>query len=407
MHYFSVTGGEAMTVSALNQFIAGIFEDTDLLRNVTVRGEISNFKHHSSGHMYFSIKDENSLIRAVMFKSAASTLQFKPTDGMKVIFKGSVSVYPRDGQYQLYVRSMIPDGIGALYEAYEKLKKKLEVEGLFSPEKKRALPRFPKCIGIITSATGAAVRDMINVISRRYPLCEILLCPAEVQGQNAPQSLRNALKILQKNGSADLIIIGRGGGSIEDLWAFNDEALVREVASCLVPIISAVGHETDFTLCDFAADLRAPTPSAAAELAVPDIKDINEWLISLTTRFNYAIKDKIRSAKREVDFYATRSCFLRPMTIIAPLHLNLSKIQAQIKHAFENKINSKNAELATLAAKVDSLSPLRILARGYAITTNESETRISSVNQLKAGDKISLTYADGSAYATIEEINND
>ena len=407
MHYFSVTGGEAMTVSALNQFIAGIFEDTDLLRNVTVRGEISNFKHHSSGHMYFSIKDENSLIRAVMFKSAASTLQFKPTDGMKVIFKGSVSVYPRDGQYQLYVRSMIPDGIGALYEAYERLKKQLEAEGLFAPEKKRPLPRFPKCIGIITSATGAAVRDMINVLTRRYPLCKILLCPAEVQGQDAPRSLRNALRILQKNGSADLIIIGRGGGSIEDLWAFNDEALVREVASCLVPIISAVGHETDFTLCDFAADLRAPTPSAAAELAVPDIKDINEWLISLTTRFNYAIKDKIRSAKREVDFYANRSCFLRPMTITAPLQLLLSKMLAQIKHAYENKVNTKKSDLATWAAKVDSLSPLRILARGYAITTNESETRISSVNQLKAGDKINLTYADGSAYATIEEINND
>ena len=396
-----------MTVSALNQFIAGIFEDTDLLRNVTVRGEISNFKHHSSGHMYFSIKDENSLIRAVMFRSAASSLQFKPADGMKVIFKGTVSVYPRDGQYQLYVRSMIPDGIGALYEAYERLKKQLEAEGLFAPEKKRPLPRFPKCIGIITSATGAAVRDMINVLTRRYPLCEILLCPAEVQGKDAPISLRKALKTLQEKSRADLIIIGRGGGSIEDLWAFNDEALVRDVASCSVPIISAVGHETDFTLCDFAADLRAPTPSAAAELAVPDVKDVSEGLISLKMRFTRAINDKIRAAKREVDLFANRSCFLRPMTIIAPLHLNLSKIQAQIKHAFENKINSKNAELATLATKVDTLSPLRILARGYTITTNESKTRISSANQLQIGDKINLTYADGSAYAVVEEINND
>lgn len=396
-----------MTVSALNQFIAGIFEDTDLLRNVTVRGEISNFKHHSSGHMYFSIKDENSLIRAVMFRSAASSLQFKPADGMKVIFKGTVSVYPRDGQYQLYVRSMIPDGIGALYEAYERLKKQLEAEGLFAPEKKRPLPRFPKCIGIITSATGAAVRDMINVLTRRYPLCEILLCPAEVQGKDAPISLRKALKTLQENGQADLIIIGRGGGSIEDLWAFNDEALVREVASCSVPIISAVGHETDFTLCDFAADLRAPTPSAAAELAVPDVKDVSEGLISLKMRFTRAINDKIRTAKREVDLFANRSCFLRPMTITAPLQLNLSKMQAQIKHAFENKINSKKAELATLATKVDTLSPLRILARGYTITTNESKTRISSVNHLQIGDKINLTYADGSAYAVVEEINND
>ena len=407
MHYFSATGGEAMTVTALNQFIAGIFEDTDLLRNVTVRGEISNFKHHSSGHMYFSIKDENSLIRAVMFRSAASTLQFKPADGMKIIFKGSVSVYPRDGQYQLYVRSMVPDGIGALYEAYEKLKKKLEEEGLFSPKKKRPLPRFPKSIGIITSPTGAAVRDMINVLSRRYPLCEILLCPAEVQGKEAPLSLRKALHFVQQKEKVDVIIIGRGGGSIEDLWAFNDEALVREVANCTVPIISAVGHETDFTLCDFAADLRAPTPSAAAELAVPDIKDIQDAFASLEIRFSLIIADKLRTARREVDYFAGRSCYVRPMTITAPLQLSLSKLKEQIMYTYESVINLKKSELATLTVKLDALSPLHILARGYTITTKENDARVNSVKDLQKGDNIILTFADGHARASIKELNND
>ena len=396
-----------MTVTALNQFIAGIFEDTDLLRNVTVRGEISNFKHHSSGHMYFSIKDENSLIRAVMFRSAASTLQFRPADGMKVVFKGSVSVYPRDGQYQLYVRSMTPDGIGALYEAYEKLKKKLEAEGLFDQDKKRPLPRFPKCIGLITSATGAAVRDMINVLSRRYPLCEILLCPAEVQGKEAPQSLRRALHRLQQKSPVELIIIGRGGGSIEDLWAFNDEALVRDVASCRVPIISAVGHETDFTLCDFAADLRAPTPSAAAELAVPDAKELQDALLSCDMRLRRTIKGKLRSAQKEIDYFANRNCFIRPFTITAAMQLKLSQLQAQLKHAYENAIAVKKSELAALTAKAEALSPLRILSRGYTIITNENETRVNSVDKIEKGERVTLTFTDGKARAYIEEKSHE
>lgn len=299
---------KAFTVSDLNNYIKNIFETNRTLSSVTVRGEISNFTNHRSGHLYFSLKDEDGQIRAVMFRSKAQTLKFMPESGMKVLVHGSVTVYPRDGSYQLYVSSMQPDGIGALYLAYEQLKERLALEGLFDAEHKLALPAYPRRIGVITSPTGAAIRDIINVSGRRYPNADLYIYPALVQGAGAEDSLVSALDYLDKSRLCDVIIIGRGGGSIEDLWAFNSEALARRIYSATTPIISAVGHETDFTICDFVADMRAPTPSAAAEIAVPDKRDLlmridsyNERLVKGLERKVERASEKLRHLEQRVD----------------------------------------------------------------------------------------------------------
>ncbi len=276
---------EALTVTQLNEYIKGVIDHDIRLADVTIKGEISNFKnHYSTGHYYFSLKDEGSILRAIMFRSAAGKMPFIPEDGMKVIAHGRISSFVRDGQYQLYCDSMEPDGVGALYIAFEQLKRKLEGEGLFDPARKRPLPKIPTRVGIITSATGAAIRDMINVCGRRFPYAKLILYPSLVQGPDAPPQLINGLRYFNETNSADVIIIGRGGGSIEDLWAFNNEELAREVAASQIPVISAVGHETDFTICDFVADRRAPTPSAAAELAVPDTAELKRKIQNIVTR---------------------------------------------------------------------------------------------------------------------------
>ena len=279
------TGAEALSVSDVNKYIKMLFSADDVLSSVAIRGEISNFKRHSSGHLYFTLKDSGGEIAAVMFRADASRLPFVPADGMRIVAYGSVDVYERSGRYQVYVRSMVADGVGAMAEAYERLRRKLEAEGLFDESRKRPIPKYPQCIGVITAPTGAAIRDILNITGRRYPQAKILIYPSLVQGADAPASLCAGLGLLCAHGECDVIIIGRGGGSIEDLWGFNDEAVVRAVAASSIPVISAVGHETDFTLCDFAADKRAPTPSAAAEIATPDGEAIGAFLRDVESRW--------------------------------------------------------------------------------------------------------------------------
>lgn len=395
---------QAVSVSDLNGFIKQMMDTSEALQFVTVRGEISNFKFHSSGHLYFSLKDEHSLIRAVMFRSYTGGLSFMPQNGMKVVVRGSVSVYPRDGQYQIYVNFMSPDGIGALYMAYEKLKRQLEAEGLFDPDRKKPIPRFPSSIGIITSATGAAICDLTNVLSRRYPLATVYLRPAEVQGRAAPASLLRALRFFEDEHPVDVIIIGRGGGSIEDLWAFNDETLARAIAAAHTPIISAVGHESDYTICDFVADLRAPTPSAAAELAVPHIRELEQVLSGVSNRLRVSVEAGLRAARKEYSRIADSPYFSRPELLVADRYRTLDSIGGELSSALEKLILQKRSALGTSAAQLEAISPLRLLSKGYAIVQQgETGDRISSASHLKEGDSVRLTFSDGTASAIIKE----
>ena len=395
---------DAFTVSELNNYIKNIFENNRTLSSVTVRGEISNFTNHRSGHLYFSLKDADGQIRAVMFKSRAMTLKFMPESGMKVIIHGSVTVYPRDGSYQIYVSSMQPDGIGALYLAYEQLKEKLLAEGLFDEEHKQPIPQFPRRIGVITSPTGAAVRDIINVSGRRYPNAELFIYPALVQGEGAEQSLISALDYLDKSRLCDVIIIGRGGGSIEDLWAFNSEALARRIFDASVPIISAVGHETDFTICDFVADMRAPTPSAAAELAVPDRKELLMRIDSYNERVHSALILRIERSRERLDALIQRTAPHRMQELI---QLKRDEVQACSDKANSSMfllLDKYREALAREVAKVNAMNPLSVLSRGYSVAENENGV-VKSVDDLRVGDKVRLIFADGSVYAGVTGLN--
>ncbi len=391
-----------LTVTQLNEYIKMMFDNQPTLRGLFVRGEISNFVDHRSGHLYFTLKDESSLIRAVMFKSSAMRLRFKPENGMRVIVGGSVSVFPRDGQYQLYATEMQPDGIGALYIAFEQLKSKLESEGLFDPHMKKPIPRFPSKIGIITSPTGAAIRDMINITKRRYPLAEIVIYPATVQGSDAPKSLVHGLRYF--NGCEDrpdVLIIGRGGGSIEDLWGFNNETLAREIAASEIPVISAVGHETDFTICDFVADCRAPTPSAAAELAVPDMSDLINKLLSQKTRMNVLFSRHLSERRDNLRLLSNARVLRSPETILNNLRLKLDKDSDRLDDKFESALISARNKLNTASAKLSSLSPLAVMSRGYGAVSDENGNIVKSAAELEVKQKIDITFADGSVRAEI------
>lgn len=395
---------DAFTVSELNNYIKNIFENSRTLSSVTVRGEISNFTNHRSGHLYFSLKDAEGQIRAVMFKSRAMTLKFMPESGMKVIIHGSVTVYPRDGSYQIYVSSMQPDGIGALYLAYEQLKEKLLAEGLFDEEYKKTIPQFPRRIGVITSPTGAAVRDIINVSGRRYPNADLFIYPALVQGEGAEQSLISALDYLDKSGLCDVIIIGRGGGSIEDLWAFNSEALARRIFAARVPIISAVGHETDFTICDFVADMRAPTPSAAAELAVPDRKELLMRIDSYNERLHSALLLRLERSRERLEALSQRTSAQRMSEFI---QLRRDETRAYCEKAKSSMIlllDRYREALAREVAKANAMNPLSVLSRGYSVAENERGV-VKSVDDLKVGDEVRLIFADGSAHAHVTGLN--
>lgn len=393
----------ALSVSELNGYIKRVFDSDRVLNAVTVKGEISNFTNHRSGHLYFSLKDNDGQIRAVMFSSRAVRLKFMPENGMKVIIHGSVSVYQRDGTYQLYVNSMQPDGIGALYLAFEQLKEKLFNEGLFDEAKKKDIPRFPERIGIITSPTGAAVRDIINVTGRRFPKARIYLYPALVQGEGAEEDLIKAIDYFDSSRLCDVIIIGRGGGSIEDLWAFNSEALARRIFAANVPVISAVGHETDFTICDFVSDMRAPTPSAAAELAVPDIREIYMMLSNLFDRAEQALIKCVERKRERLDIISGSGALNHSQLILGGKRELLTNIYKNACRSIEIMLSKKSDLLVLNSEKLNALSPLAVLKRGYSIVETEKGV-VNSIKDINIGELVHLTLTDGEAEMTVSDI---
>jgi len=395
----------SLTVTQLNEYIKHIIDHDTRLTDVYVKGEISNFKnHYSTGHYYFTLKDEGGMIRAIMFKSAAVKMPFVPEDGMKVVAHGRVSAFVRDGQYQIYCDSMEPDGIGSLYIAFEQLKRKLEGEGLFDPARKRPLPKIPTRVGIITSATGAAIRDMINVCGRRFPYAKLILFPSLVQGPDAPPQLIAGLRYFNETQSADVIIIGRGGGSIEDLWAFNNEELAREVAASQIPVISAVGHETDFTICDFVADRRAPTPSAAAELAVPDTAELKRKIQNIVTRESGVLR-QIASRHREKLLLLSGSRVLtNPMAMIEDKKMQIAMISERMTRAEERICMQSRAMLQTEAGKLSALNPLAVLSRGYSAVYGSDGSLVKSAAQLHPGDSITVRTEDGEVDAQVTAV---
>lgn len=400
---YRITPENAITVTELNWYLKELLDSDPIVRRIFVRGEISNFKNqYSSGHLYFSLKDNEGLIRTVMFRSNAVKLGFAPENGMKVIVGGRVSVYGKDGQYQLYAESMIPDGVGELCLAYEQLKKRLEAEGLFDEAHKKPLPRFPKTVGIVTSPTGAAIRDILNILKRRYPLADVVLYPAQVQGDGAYVGLVNGIRYFNRTASADVIIIGRGGGSIEDLWEFNREELAREIYASEIPVISAVGHETDFTICDFVADRRAPTPSAAAELAVPDSADLRRNLKNTEVRLCGTVRAKIDRLRAKVDLMS--SCYsMRSFgDLISSKRMDILRLSEKLDSATAQRIKNERNRLVLLTGKLDALSPLAVISRGYAIvSTCDDKSDISDVSRLEIGERVNIRFRDGSAVAEI------
>lgn len=390
-----MSAGVVLSVSQLNRYVKSIIEQDYNLQTVFVQGEISNFtNHYRTGHYYMTIKDEYSSIRAVMFKSANSRLRFMPENSMNVIIKGRVSVFERDGQYQLYIDDMQPDGAGALSLAFEQLKNKLAAEGLFDESRKRPIPRFPERVGVVTSPTGAAIRDIINVISRRFPAAELILCPVQVQGASAAGQIKAAIELFNTKKAADVLIVGRGGGSAEELWAFNEEPVARAVAASEIPVISAVGHETDFTICDFAADLRAPTPSAAAEIAVPDITALGELLGSFSRRMNSAVGGTLTHEKARLEARAQLLKRLSPRNYIDDLAARCGGAGVRIDSAVRHSMEVRRGEIAALCARLDALSPLRVIARGYAVASSGGKV-LTSPFQVKVGDTIDLRLAGG------------
>lgn len=392
----------AMSVSELNNFIKSMFDSNRLLTSIHVRGEISNFTNHRSGHFYFSLKDEGGQIKAVMFRSSAARLKFVPENGMKVTVFGSISVFARDGVYQLYATSMQPDGVGALYLAYEQMKARLEAEGLFDPIYKKPVPELPERIGVITSPTGAAVRDIINVLGRRYPLATVYIYPALVQGDGAAKTLIDGIDYFDRSGLVDTVIIGRGGGSIEDLWEFNNEQLARRIFSAKVPIISAVGHETDFTICDFVADMRAPTPSAAAELAVPDIRELSMMIDAMSDRADRALT---RTAERSRERLArlTENRVLSDFSgVIEALSDDVKQLVGRASVAYDALLASKRLTFLTNVGKLDALNPLSVMARGYSVAQKGGKT-LSSIQEISEGDVITVRLSDGKISATVYE----
>ena len=390
----------ALTVTELNNYIKNLIDSNRTLAAITVTGEISNFTDHRSGHLYFSLKDSDAQIRAVMFRSARAKLKFAPQEGMKVTVHGAVSLYPQGGTVQLYVNAMAPDGLGALYKAYEQLKAKLADEGLFDEDHKSPIPSFPARIGVITSPTGAAVRDIINVTGRRYPLAEIYLYPSLVQGDGAEADLVRAIDYFESSNLVDVIIIGRGGGSIEDLWAFNSEALARRIYSAKTPIISAVGHETDFTICDFVSDLRAPTPSAAAEIAVPDIRDIMIGLDNVSDRIVNALRTVAERKRERLERISDKPMFKDPTLFVAEQRSDIERLSEKADLAISGVIRDKTNELRLLSGKINALSPLAVLSRGYSITEKDGNV-VFSAKEIAVGDEVSLRFKDGVANATI------
>ena len=390
----------AISVTELNKYIKDKVDKDEFLNNVLVKGEISNYKHHYTGHLYFTLKDENSLIKCIKFKGYAANLKFEPKDGMKVTIFGTVSVFERDGVYQIYVKAMQEDGIGNLYKAYEEMKAKLEKEGLFDASHKKRIPLMPKCIGVLTSNTGAVIRDIINVSTRRNPNVYIKLLPVPVQGPGAAEKIVDSIQLMNEKKLADVIIVARGGGSLEDLWPFNEEIVARAIYDSELPIISAVGHETDFTIADFVADLRAPTPSAAAELAVPNIADIKLKLDGYNNRYKLALKKKVEFMKLRYEKCMNSRVFKEPLQKINEKYILIDMKVKSIQNSISNIYNEKRTNMVKNISKLDALSPLKTLTRGYSIIQNNGKV-IKSVNQLQKDEEIDIRLLDGNAKARV------
>lgn len=395
-----------ITVTQLNTYIKSILDENKILRTIYIKGEISNFKHYyKSGHMYLTLKDSNCQLKAVMFSSYASRLKFKPEDGMSVICRGRISAYEKDGVYQLYIEDMQPDGIGSLSIAFEQLKEKLSKEGLFDASHKKPIPKFPVKIGVATSNMGAAIEDIKNIIKRRYPIAELVIAPTIVQGDSAPEDIVKSIRLLDSIDDIDVIIVGRGGGSLEDLWAFNTEIVARAVFDCRKPIISAVGHETDFTICDFVADLRAETPSAAAEKAVPDINELIKFTEGAESKMLYCITKHLEYEAQRLDYISNESILADYTDFFENKNDVLAALTEELTEAFENKLDKFRYKLGIISGRLDALSPLAVLARGYATAQNSDNEIIKSKNNIKVDDKINIRFIDGSAVCTVDEVN--
>lgn len=408
----SMNRPDAFSVSQLNEYIKMLLEGNPNLNDVWVQGEISGAKLYSSGHFYFSLKDSDSVISAVMFRGSMMRMEFEPENGMKVVAHGRVSAYPPRGQYQFIADRMIPDGAGALAVAFEQLKAKLGAEGLFDPARKKPLPAHPRRIGVVTSPSGAAVHDIIRVAKKRCPSTEILIFPSLVQGAEAPAYLRggiqyfNAVRDDPEQG-VDLIIIGRGGGSAEDLWGFNDERLARAVAASEIPVVSAVGHEVDFTICDFVADLRAATPSAAAELSLPDKGDLTRQVQSLTTRLNAAQTARLKRYRTQLDRLSATKVLTSPEGVYRLRRETVTALEKRLNLSVSRHLGNKRRSLEWVTASLGALNPLAVLSRGYALVQTEEGTVISAAAELQVGDRVSLRFADGSARVRVEEVAGD
>lgn len=395
--------GDAFSVSQVNEYIRMLLDGSPVLGDIWVVGEISNFKnHYSTGHLYFSLKDSDSMIKCVMFRSSAQRLRFVPEDGMRVLIHGRVSSYVPRGEYQIYADSMQPDGVGALALAFEQLKARLDAEGLFSQEHKKQIPKMPRRVGVITSASGAAIHDILNVSGRRSPVTEIVIYPAQVQGELAARSLCGGIKYFNERSPVDVIIIGRGGGSIEDLWAFNDEALARLIYESEVPVISAVGHETDFTICDFVADLRAPTPSAAAEIAFADMSELNAAVLQRASLMTAHIQRRLRAERGALEALNARLEALSPCTVLNQRMARLAHIGERLDSQWSASFERCSHRLAVLCARLEAANPLSLTSRGYAVVQKDGRA-VLRASELGDGEKITLHFADGCVGARVEK----
>lgn len=397
-------GVNVLSVSELNGIIKSLIDDEPILSRVAVRGELSNYKIYPSGHHYFTLKDSESSLRCVMFRSSADKLRFRPENGMSVTASGRISVFPRDGAYQLYCTGLMPEGAGDLQVAFEQLKAKLQAEGLFDASHKKPLPRFPKRIAIVTSSAGAAVHDMIRILGHRWPMSKVLLLPVRVQGAEAPAEIAGAIKYANEFDVADVIITGRGGGSIEDLWAFNDERVARAIYASRLPVISAVGHEPDVTISDYVADRRASTPSNAAEIAVPDWREIEESLTSSEVRMDQAMLRRIKLLRERVEAIGQKRTLTDPGVYIDERRMELDRRRDRLIAAAERGLAAKKQAFIRSAAALDAMSPLRVLSRGYAAAIKPDGSTVKTVAELKTGEEITVRFADGSAGCTVDNI---
>ena len=394
---------QPVSVTQLTQYIKLLLDRDEILSQVCVRGELSNFKAHSSGHLYFTLKDEGAVISCVMFRSDTMKLRFRPESGMKVILYGRVSLFPKSGQYQIYVTHLQPDGVGALAVAFEQLKHRLHDEGLFDQSHKKALPIYPQRVALVTSPTGAAVRDMIRILGRRWPMAEVLVCPVRVQGEGAAEEIADMLDYLDKHALADVIITGRGGGSMEDLWAFNEEILARAIWRCRIPVISAVGHEPDVTISDYVADVRAATPSNGAELAVRDSAALQSALHQLQVRMEQAQIQKLHRLQQRLDALSKSRVLRQPDAYLRQQELHLEMLRQRLEHSGEVLLAKNRQRFERTAAKLDALSPLKVLSRGYAMVTHEDAV-IRETAQINPGDAITVSLSDGTAQCTVNTV---